>query len=222
MKDTFNTFAHATAGRAYYNGNDLPGALQQAAEDNSSYYLLGYYLNRQNKKLGWHKLSVKVKREGVQTLARTGFFLAPPGPHPPDDDKDEMQTALDSPLDYTAIPIAAKWQQIQAGTEAGKKKATFILTMPGNFAEVDENDRNHFSLDFWSAARTQTGTLAGDTEQTMEGHLKPEALERFRSKGTDYRGALTLAPGEYLVRFVVRDRLSGRMGSVAAPLKVEP
>ena len=29
-----------------------------------------------------------------------------------------------------------------------------------------------------------------------------------------------LPPGEYQVRFVVRDNLSGRIGSVTAPLKV--
>jgi fibronectin type 3 domain-containing protein len=36
-----------------------------------------------------------------------------------------------------------------------------------------------------------------------------------------YRDGLDLAPGEYTIRFVVRDDLSGRTGSVAAPLKVE-
>jgi hypothetical protein len=34
-------------------------------------------------------------------------------------------------------------------------------------------------------------------------------------------GALDLAPGEYTVRFVVCDDLTGRIGSVAAPLTVE-
>ena len=56
----------------------------------------------------------------------------------------------------------------------------------------------------------------------MEGHFKPETYDRFRNKGTDYRGALTVAPGQYTVRFVVRDRLSGRIGTVSAPLKVSP
>jgi hypothetical protein len=39
--------------------------------------------------------------------------------------------------------------------------------------------------------------------------------------GVGYRGALDLSAGEYTVRFVVRDDQSGRIGSVAAPLKVE-
>jgi hypothetical protein len=87
---------------------------------------------------------------------------------------------------------------------------------------VDESDRNRFALDFWAAARMPNGKSGGDVEQTMEGHLKPETYERFRNQSTEYRGALTVVPGEYTVRFVVRDRLSGRIGTVSAPLKVEP
>ena len=55
----------------------------------------------------------------------------------------------------------------------------------------------------------------------VEAHLSAENLAAVRQKGIFYNGALDLAPGEYTVRFVVRDDLSGRMGSVAATLKVE-
>jgi hypothetical protein len=109
---------------------------------------------------------------------------------------------------------------MRAASEPGKKKVIFVLTMPPGFAQVDESDRNRFAVDFWASARTPTGTPAGEIQQTMEGHFKPETFDRFRSKATDYRGALTVAPGDYTVGFVVRDRLSGRIGTVSAPLKV--
>jgi len=218
---TFETFAHATAGRVFHNENGLAQALRQADGDGESYYLLAYYLDRAGKTPGWRKLAVSTNRDGAQVLARTGFFLRPLT-REQQTSPDEMQIALDSPLDYTAIPITAKWQEIQAAAEPSKKKAIFTLTMPPSFAEVDESDRNHFAVDFWAAARSQNGAPAGDVEQTMEGHLKPETLEQFRKKGIDYSGAITLAPGEYTVRFVVRDRLSGRIGTLAAPLKVAP
>jgi VWFA-related protein len=218
---TFEAFAKATAGRVYLNQNGLQRAIHQAIDDSASYYLLGYYLHREDKKEGWRKLHVTVHRDRLHVLARTGFFLKLSNSNTEDKSPDSMQAALDSPLEYTAIPIKAKWQETQAA-EAGKKKAIFVLTMPAGFAHVDESDRNRFAIDFWAAARTVKGMPAGDTEQTMEGHFKPETYERFRNKGTDYRGALTVAPGDYSVRFVVRDRLSGRIGTVTAPLKVNP
>jgi VWFA-related protein len=219
---TFEAFAKATAGRAYLNQNGLASAMRQAVEDSSSYYLLGYYLHGENKSEGWRKLHVKVHRDGVHVLARTGFFLKLLSTKTEDKSPDSMQAALDSPLEFTAIAMTAKWQEILPAPEAGKKKAIFTLTMPAGFAQVDESDRNRFAIDFWATARTPAGAPAGDIEQTMEGHFKPETYERFRNKGTDYRGALTVAPGEYTVRFVVRDRLSGRIGTVSAPLKVNP
>jgi VWFA-related protein len=219
---TFEAFAKATAGRAYLNQNGLQSAMHQAVDDSSSYYVLGYYLRREDKKEGWRKLHVNVHRVGVHVLARTGFFMKLPLTKTEDASPDSMQAALDSPLEYTGISITAKWQEIQPATQAGKKNATFTLTMPPGFAEVDESDRNRFAIDFWTAARTPKGVPGGDVEQTMEGHLKPGTYDTFRSKGIEYRGALAVAPGEYTVRFVVRDRLSGRIGTVSAPLKVSP
>lgn len=219
---TFEAFAKATAGRAYRNGNNISQAIHQAVDDSASYYMLGYYLHGENKSEGWRRLQVKLRRDGVRVLARTGFFLKSPSTKTEEKSPDPMQAALDSPLEYTAIAVTAKWQETQAAPEAGKKKAIFTLTMPAGFAQVDESDRNRFAIDFWASARTPAGAPGGDVEQTMEGHFKPETYERFRNKGTDYRGAITVAPGDYTVRFVVRDRLSGRIGTVTAPLKVNP
>jgi VWFA-related protein len=219
---TFEAFAKATAGRAYLNQNGLARAMQQAVEDSSSYYLLDYYLHGENKSEGWRKLRVKVHSDGEHVLARTGFFVKLPSTKTEDKSPDSMQSALDSPLEFTAIAITAKWQETLPAPKAGKKKAIFTLTMPAGFAQVDESDRNRFAIDFWATARTPAGAPAGDIEQTMEGHFKPETYERFRNKGTDYRGALTVPPGEYTVRFVVRDRLTWRIGTVSAPLRVNP
>jgi hypothetical protein len=52
-------------------------------------------------------------------------------------------------------------------------------------------------------------------------HLSPEKLAQMRQRGVLYKGALELPPGEYTVRFVVRDNLTGRTGSVSGPLKLE-
>jgi hypothetical protein len=89
-------------------------------------------------------------------------------------------------------------------------------------ALVDSADNNHVVLEFIALAKTPEGK-AVDTPigQTIDAHLTAGQLPSIRQKGVAYNGALDLAPGEYSVRFVVRDNLSGRVGSIAAPLKVE-
>lgn len=216
---TFQAFAHATGGRAFFNGNDLAGAFLKASEDNASYYVLSYYLNRAGKKSGWHKLAVKVRRDGAQVEARSGFFLDPSTAKPAD--YTQLQVALNSPLNSTGIAVTGKWQQAVTAAD-GKQKVLFLLTMPANFAQIDADDHNHMILEFAAIARTEDGSRAGETSKTMDGHLEPETAAQIRDHGMDYRGALTLPPGNYTVHFAVEDRLSGRIGSVSAPLKVTP
>jgi hypothetical protein len=77
-------------------------------------------------------------------------------------------------------------------------------------------------LDFVALVKTPDGKAVDQPRgQKIDTHLTAEKLSSIRQNGVGYRGFLDLAPGEYTVRFVVRDDLSGRIGSVAAPLKVE-
>jgi VWFA-related protein len=218
---TFQTFAQETGGRAFYRTNDFTGAFLKANEDNSDYYLLSYYLeNTDKKKPGWHRLSVHVQRAGAQVRARSGFFLTTGNL---DDSNDrEVNLALRSPLNYTGVSITGQWEKVEAATQPGKKKAVFLLTMPANFAEVDEKDHNHIKLEFAAVAIGPTGETVAETRKTIDGHPEVESLTQIRSHGVDYRGDLILPPGDYTVRFAVRDRLSGRMGSVSTTLTVTP
>ncbi len=43
----------------------------------------------------------------------------------------------------------------------------------------------------------------------------------LRANGLNYKGLLELPSGEYTVRFIVRDNLTGRMGTLTAPLEVK-
>jgi hypothetical protein len=58
--------------------------------------------------------------------------------------------------------------------------------------------------------------------KTMDGHLKADTVQKIRTSGMDYRGSLTLRPGQYTVHFAIQDHLSGRLGSVTASLQIQP
>ena len=216
--DTFTEFADMTGGRAYFNTNDLAHAFHDAVDDSGSYYLLGFYLRPDDRKPGWRKLQVKVKPPHAQVRARSGFYVVPEDKDSNKTKLDEMALAMNSPLDFTSLPILGRWTDTTPKGE--KKRATFELVLPANAVMVDESDQNHMSLDFAAAAREPTGKVVGNNGRSVEAHLKPESLAQIRSSGITYKGDLDLAPGKYIVRFVVRDNLSGRVGSVAAPLTV--
>jgi hypothetical protein len=221
-QSTFQTFASMTGGRAYYNSNDLVKGFRDAVNDSAEYYMLGYYLDRTKTKSGWRKLAVKVKRDHTETRARSGFFVTNATVDPENSRNSDISSALQSPLDYTSLPLVARWGKIETAKDPGKKRVNYEMHLAPDAALIDEADNNHFVLEFITLAKTPEGKQADPPMgRKVENHLTPEKLSAICQKGLVYSGALDLAPGEYTVRFVVRDDLSGRIGSVAAPLKVE-
>jgi VWFA-related protein len=219
---TLQTFASMTGGRAYYNSNDLARGFRDAVHDSAEYYMLGYYLDRSKTKSGWRKLAVKVKRDHVEVRARSGFFVTNATVDPENSRNNDISSALQSPLDYTSLALVARWDKIEPGKEPGKKHVNYEMHLAPDAALINDADNNHVALEFVALAKTPEGKQVDQpVGYKVDAHLTAEKLSSIRQNGVGYRGALDLAPGEYTVRFVVRDDLSGRIGSVAAPLKVE-
>ncbi len=219
---SFLVFADMTGGRAYYNSNDLVKGFRDAVNDSAEYYMLGYYLDRSKTKAGWRKLAVKVKRDHTEVRARSGFFVTNATVDPENSRNNDISSALQSPLDFTSLALVGHWDKVEPGEEPGKKHVNYAMHLAPDAAQIDAADNNHVELDFVALAKTPDGKQVDQPrDQKIDTHLTPEKLASIRQSGVGYRGFLDLAPGEYTVRFVVRDNLSGRIGSVAAPLKVE-
>ncbi|MGA8491332.1 MAG: VWA domain-containing protein [Terriglobales bacterium] len=213
---SLKNFAEMTGGRAYYNNNDLAAEFKRAADDSSSYYLLGYYADHHDTKPGWRKLQVQVAHTDVEVHARTGFLVTNATIDPDLTRKADIDFALSSPFDSTAVPVTLEWQP--PVPEGDKKKIAFALHVPAN-SVIDEGDNNRFDIDF-IAQITKAGASPADAAQTVTGAIPDSALPKIKAEGMIYKNALELSPGIYEVRFVVRDNLSGRIGSVSAPLAV--
>ncbi len=213
---TLQNFADATGGRAFFDSNDLQRGFREAVDDNSDYYMLGYYLNRQGKKTGWHKLQVKINQKGTVVRARNTFFLTN-GALSSGVEREDMGAALQSPVDFTAIPMQGRWTDVSA--DGAKKKAAFELVLPAGFAEIAEEDGNHMKVEFVVEAKME-GANPVRIGQTVDVHLDAKGLEQIRGNGMTYHNALKLPSGNYTVRFVVLDALSGRVGSASSELKV--
>ena len=219
---TLETFASMTGGRAYYNSNDLVKGFRDAVNDSSEYYMLGYYLDRSKTRSGWRKLAVKVDQKHIEVHARTGFFVTNATVDPETSRSSDITSALQSPLDYTSLAMMTRWGKIEPAKDPARKRVHYEMHVAPDASLVNDADNNHVALEFVAVAKTEEGKQVDQpTGKKFDVHVPPEKLASIRSSGISYAGALDLAPGEYTVRFVVRDDLSGRVGSVAAPLKVE-
>jgi hypothetical protein len=124
-----------------------------------------------------------------------------------------------APFDYTGLPIEASWLGDPVA-EGKKKKAGFQIRVLPNAGVIGGADPS-INIDFISVARKQNTDVAGQSSKSVSMKLQPQAIELITKEGIAYKGSLLLDPGDYLVKFLVRDNLTGRMGSVEASLKVQ-
>ncbi|MGA2847152.1 MAG: VWA domain-containing protein [Candidatus Acidiferrales bacterium] len=213
---SLENFAEMTGGRAFFNNNDVSTGFQRAADDSSSYYLLGYYVDNLNTKPGWRKLQVQVARKDVEVHARTGFLVTNATIDPELTHKEDVAFALSSPFDSTGLEVTVRWQGISP--DGDKKKVGFAMHLPAS-GVIDERDKNRFDIDFVAQA-SKVGAPVGNAGQTIKGTVPAASLDKIKADGILYQNALELPAGNYQVRFVVRDNLSGKIGSVSAPLTV--
>lgn len=221
-QSTLQTFASATGGRAYFNSNDLVRGFRDAVNDSSQYYMLGYYLDHSKTKPGWRKLTVKVRRDHTEVRARSGFFVTNVTTDPESSRNNDIASALSSPLDYTSLALSARWGNMEATKDSGQKHVFYQIHLSPDAGVINETDNNHLALDIVALAFTPDGKRAGvPAGQKIDLHLSPAKLAAIQKQGLAFVDTLNMKPGEYTVRFVVRDDFTGRTGSVAAPLKVE-
>ena len=223
--DTLRDFADMTGGRAFYNTNDIAGSFQRAAADSASYYLLAYYLDTTNRYPGWRKLKVKVKRENAEVRTRNGFFVTNATVNWDLSRKVDIGIALYSPFESTGIPMSVQWAGVIAldtdKSVSAKKKVNFLVRIDGNSISIEPGAKHNLNLDLVAIAFPEkTSEPAANYSQTFAMPLSEDQLPIMREQGLRYRNGLDLAPGNYTVRFVVRDNVSGRVGSVSAPVTV--
>ena len=71
--DVLHSLAEQTGGRQYSN-NSPAAALREVVRNASAFYLLGYASSKNPGDGKFHKISVRVKRSGVEVRSRTGYF----------------------------------------------------------------------------------------------------------------------------------------------------
>jgi VWFA-related protein len=212
--EMLRSFAAMTGGRAYLDAKEIPDALKMASGDASAYYVLGYELSARDRKAEWRLLTVKVANPEYQVLSRSGFLVSNSVFDPELSRSSELDIAASSPVDSTGLPITAGFQNISG--KGGKRKAEFTLVVRGDSVSFGERS-NRFQLDVWTLAEKGDKQFA-KLAQVVQGSLPADQLAMVKAHGVGYKNSLELPPGDYTVKFVVRDRLSGRVGSVSAPL----
>jgi hypothetical protein len=124
-------------------------------------------------------------------------------------------------MDFTAIPLTLRWDARVQLSNSDKTKVSFEIELPPDSFEVDSVDNNHVSFDVLAVAKLPDGKPDANAARKVDAHLKADTATKAHEKGMTVSESLQLAKGNYMVRVVVLDNLTGKIGSVSAPIEVQ-
>ncbi len=111
QQDSLRILSDETGGFAVVNQNDFNTAFDRIVQDNSSYYVLGYYSPNSKRDGKFRKIDVKVNRPGVTVRARRGYAAAkgkaPDSKDTPGTPEAALRAAIASPLPVSGLPLEA-------------------------------------------------------------------------------------------------------------------
>jgi len=109
-RDTLATLSTDTGGKTFFDLGDLADAFPKIQQDNTGYYLLGYYLGSNVKHDGsWRTVHVKVNVPGAHVRFRNGYYAPRDFQHLEQEDRDQqLADAIHSEDPIVELPIAVQ------------------------------------------------------------------------------------------------------------------
>lgn len=217
-QETLVTLASDTGGRAFLDSNDFTKIFKGVQEDTSTYYLLGYRSTNPSRDGRYRRISVKVNTPGVKIEYRRGYYAPADYQHSTKEDKElQLQEELASELPTTDLPLYLNAAYFRM--EANRFFIPISLVVPGSeIPFVRSSDRDKATLDVIGIvldAEKHPLTRIRDTVK-----LAIDTSSEVKKKNVQYDTGLSLPPGKYHLKLVVRENQTGRMGSFETDLEI--
>jgi VWFA-related protein len=211
--DTMEALAQRTGGKAYYNSNDLKGAIRGAIEDSRVTYVLGFYPTHGVWDGKFHELKVQVDRKGTNVRHRLGYFAFVDQPLTDKEKKAAFKEALWSPLESTTLGLTLR---VGPNLPRPGKMRVVLLVDVRNVQLQKKEDRWTGKLEVLFVQQGSPGkppVIAGDA---LEVNLKQETYAVAMQRGLMLVRDLDLPAAGYQLKVAVRDANTGNTGTVIA------
>jgi len=215
-QDTLTSLAADTGGRAFTDTNDFGEAFTRVRRDMSAYYLLGYSSNNNVKDGRFRRIQVKVKRADLRVEARSGYFAERDFAHTNRGDREtQLMEQMFSAVSSTDLPVMVTGGFFRVAPD--KYYVPIAVAVPG-YAVPVKSDKEEVVLDVLGMVSDEQGRPLGRMRETLK--FPPTAGNTLAGKQVLYQSGVTLPPGRFSVKVVVRENASGKVGSFETPLLV--
>lgn len=210
-QDTLATLSADTGGKAFFDSNDFSGVFSQVQKDSSVYYVLGFTSNNPLKDGHYRRLKVIVNRPDLKLDFRSGYYADRDFEHLNRTDREEqLEDELAAQLPRVDVPLYAGASYFRR--DDSHYYLALSLVIPGSqIPFVTEKDKDNATIDVIGVALQDGKIPVGRQRETVK--LAVDSTRQVRRKNVQYNTGFLLAPGNYHLKFVVRENQTGRMGS---------
>jgi VWFA-related protein len=215
-QDTLVSLAADTGGRAFTDSNNFGEAFARVRRDMSAYYLLGYSSTNTTKDGRFRRIQVRAKNTAYRVEARAGYYADRDFVHTSKTDRESLlEEQLFAAVSLTDLPVIASASYFRLA--ADKYYVPLSVSVPGSSVPVTEGLKE-ITLDVLAQVTDERGMPVGRLRQTMK--LPAGTEKTLAGKQILYQSGMTLPPGRFAVKAVVRENATGLMGSFEAPITV--
>lgn len=214
---TLNLFADLTGGRRSTD-KDIGSVVEQARNDLSFYYQIGYYapLNNWNDK--FHKLRVTSKRKGLHIQAKTGYYAWKAGTRA----QQAFTATAAASFDAEEIGLRAN---VTADAQNRSEETASVRIDARDIALAQEGDHYTDHLGIVVVGYMPNGFISASPEQALDIQYTMPERDQALQNGINITEKLTSSQGESRFRVMVFDRGSNAVGSItlpASPNQIQP
>jgi VWFA-related protein len=223
-QDSLRTVSTETGGFAVVNTNDLNESFGRIVQENSSYYVLGYYATNDKRDGRFRNVQVRVTRPGVTVRARKGY-TAPKGPRPSTAAANRLEAQMPAEIrEALASPIPARGLGVSmfaapfVGTAPKASVALVVEIDPEKLTFVEKGGTFNEDVEIHVLAIDANGKVQGGGRDVAPLRLHDAARALVVKNGFRVMRRLELPPGRYQIHVGVRETNGGVIGTIRQDL----
>jgi VWFA-related protein len=221
-QDTLYALAKDTGGEALFDYNDLSRGIRQAAEAQTSYYIIGFYSTHTANDGKFRRVQVRLANADLRAELsyRQGYFADKEWAKKSAADRErqiEEALMLENPI--TEITIAMELNYFQLNR--AEYFVPVAVKIPGSELELAQRrGARRMTLEFLVEVKDEYGRTEQNIRDKLDIQLTNQNAERLATRPVQYETGFTLLPGTWNVKLLARDTESGRIGTYQTSLAI--
>jgi VWFA-related protein len=223
-QETLSTLSADTGGRSFTDTNDFGDAFARVQSDLAAYYLLGYSSTNAVRDGKFRRIQVRLNRPDLKSArieARPGYYAGRSFANTNNRDREaQLDDQLSAAVSSTDVPVVLGTGYFrQQGADRGNDRfyVPIAVAVPG-FAVPVADKATEVQLDVKGEVRDEQGRVIGRLRETIK--VPSGGAETLAGRQVFYQSGVTLPPGRFIAKVVVRENTGGGVGSFEAPIVV--